>query len=58
MNYNEIGAKALQEEKTEEAIQAFMQAIESNPEDPSGYINLGNIFAARRTIFPTSDRFR
>ena len=46
MNYNEIGAKALQEEKTEEAIQAFMQAIESNPEDPSGYINLGNIFAA------------
>lgn len=46
MNYNELGAKALQEQRTEEAIEAFMKAIEKNPKDPSGYINLGNIFAA------------
>lgn len=50
MNDNEKGIQALQEERFEEAIQSFMQAIEKQPENPVGYINLGNVFAAVNDI--------
>ncbi|WP_262173429.1 tetratricopeptide repeat protein [Saccharococcus sp. Marseille-Q5394] len=46
MEYNEIGIKALQEGEYEKAIEAFMKAAEEEPENPVGYINLGNVFAS------------
>lgn len=46
MNYNEVGIQAIQQEEHERAIEAFMKAIETNPDDPVGYINIGNVFAA------------
>ncbi|MCZ2259404.1 tetratricopeptide repeat protein [Sporosarcina sp. G11-34] len=46
MEYNEIGIKALQEGAYEKAVEAFMQAIEKEPKDAVGYINLGNVFAS------------
>ena len=33
MNYNEEGIKALQEERYEDAVKAFTEAIEQNPDD-------------------------
>ncbi len=50
MNYNEQGIRALQEERHEEAIEAFMKAIETSPEDAVAYINIGNVFAAVNDI--------
>ncbi|MBT2582382.1 tetratricopeptide repeat protein [Planococcus sp. ISL-109] len=46
MNYNEIGIKALQEGRAEDAIQAFTQAIEQHPEDALGYINFGHVLTS------------
>lgn len=50
MNYNEEGIKALQEERYEDAVKAFTEAIEQNPDDPVGYINFGNVLAAMNEI--------
>ena len=50
MNYNEEGIKALQEKRYEDAVKAFTEAIEQNPEDPIGYINFGNVLAAMNDI--------
>lgn len=46
MDLNEKGIYALQNGKAEEAVEAFVQAIEQSPEEPVGYINLGNVFAS------------
>ncbi|WP_010303514.1 tetratricopeptide repeat protein [Kurthia senegalensis] len=46
MNYNEEGIKAMQEERFEDAVKAFTQAIEENPTETVGYINFGNLLAA------------
>lgn len=46
MKYNEVGIKALQDGAYEKAVEAFMQAIEEEPNDAIGYINLGNVFAS------------
>lgn len=49
-NYNEEGIKALQEKRYEDAVKAFTEAIEKNPDDPIGYINFGNVLAAMNEI--------
>ena len=46
MDYNETGISALQEGKYEAAVEAFLKAIEEEPNDAVGYINLGNVFAS------------
>lgn len=46
IDYNELGIKAFQEKRYEDAAQAFTQAIEENSEDSVGYINFGNLLAA------------
>lgn len=50
MNYNEQGIKALQEKRYEDAVKAFTEAIEENPNDPVGYVNFGNVLAAMNDI--------
>ncbi|KXH87358.1 lipopolysaccharide assembly protein LapB [Sporosarcina sp. HYO08] len=46
MNYTEKGITALQEGNYEKAVEAFVKAVEEDPENAVGYINLGNIFAS------------
>lgn len=46
MDLNEIGIQALQNGKYEEAVEAFVKAIDEAPEEAVGYINLGNVFAS------------
>ena len=46
MDYNETGIAALQEGKYEKAVEAFVKAVEEEPEHAVGYINLGNVFAS------------
>ncbi|MFS0575307.1 tetratricopeptide repeat protein [Sporosarcina sp. 179-K 3D1 HS] len=46
MKYNEIGIAALQDGELEKAVESFMKAVEERPDDPVGYINLGNVFAS------------
>lgn len=46
MDYNEIGVKALADGKAEQAVEAFVKAVEEEPENAVGYINLGNVFAS------------
>lgn len=46
MKYNELGIAALQDGELEKAVESFMKAVEEKPEDPVGYINLGNVFAS------------
>lgn len=46
MDFNEQGIEALQNKEYEQAIAAFLQAIEENPDDAVGYINVGNVFAS------------
>ena len=55
-NSNEIGIKAFQEKRYEEAAQAFTQAIESQPNDAIGYVNFGTLLAAMGDI-ERSERF-
>ncbi len=45
VDYNEVGIKAFQEKRYDEAAQAFNDAIEQNSNDPVGYINFGNLLA-------------
>lgn len=46
LNYNEMGIQAMQEERFEDAVKAFTEAIEQSPEDTVGYINFGNLLGA------------
>lgn len=46
MDYNEKGIIALQNGQYEKAIEAFLKAIDENPEEAVGYINVGNVFAS------------
>ncbi len=46
MNYNETGIAALQEGKYEKAVESFVKAIEEEPKNAVGYINMGNVFAS------------
>ena len=46
MDYNEIGIKAFQEKRYEDAAQAFNDAIEQNPNEAVGYINFGTLLSA------------
>lgn len=50
MDFNELGIKAFQEKRYEDAVKAFNDAIEQNPDDPIGYINFGNLLAAMNEI--------
>ena len=45
MDFNEIGIKAFQEKRYEDAAKAFTGAIENNPNEAIGYINFGNLLA-------------
>ncbi|MBK3493376.1 tetratricopeptide repeat protein [Viridibacillus sp. YIM B01967] len=46
MDFNEQGIKAIQEKRYEDAVQAFTQAIEEEPNNTVGYINFGNLLAS------------
>ena len=46
MEYNEIGIAALQEGEYEKAVESFVKAVEEDPDNAVGYINLGNVFAS------------
>jgi len=46
MDTNERGIKALQDGNYEIAVEAFMKSVEDEPDNPIGYINLGNVFAS------------
>ena len=46
MDYNEMGIKAFQEKRYEDAAQAFNDAIEQNPNEAVGYINFGTLLSA------------
>lgn len=46
MDLNEIGIKAIQEKRYEDAAKAFTEAIEENPNETIGYINFGNLLAS------------
>lgn len=50
MDYNEIGIKAFQEKRYEDAAKAFNDAIENNPNDAIGYVNFGNLLAVMNDI--------
>ena len=50
MKYNEIGIAALQDGEYEKAVEAFFKAVEKEPENAVGYINLGNVFASLNDI--------
>lgn len=50
MDYNEIGIKAFQEKRYEDAAKAFTEAIENNPDEAIGYVNFGNLLAAMNDI--------
>lgn len=46
MDHNTEGIKAIRNEDYEEAVKAFTEAIDANPDDPIGYINFGNLLAS------------
>ncbi|QOV12792.1 tetratricopeptide repeat protein [Viridibacillus arvi] len=46
MDFNEQGIKAIQEKRYEDAVKAFTQAIEAEPNNTVGYINFGNLLAS------------
>ncbi|HWL27052.1 MAG TPA: tetratricopeptide repeat protein [Ureibacillus sp.] len=50
MDYNEIGIKAFQEKRYEDAAKAFTEAVENNPNDAIGYVNFGNLLAAMNDV--------
>ncbi len=43
MNYNERGIAFMNEKNYEHAAKMFNEAIEENPQDPTGFINFGNL---------------
>lgn len=46
MSIHKDAIKEMQAGNYEKAIELFMKAVEENPEEPTGYINIGNIFAS------------
>lgn len=46
MDYNEQGIRALQNKQYEQAIESFLKAIDENPKEAVGYINIGNVFGS------------
>lgn len=46
MNYNEEGIQAIQQLEYERAAESFTKAVESDPSNPLGYINFGNLLAS------------
>lgn len=46
MSINKDAIKEMQEGNYEKAIELFMKAVEEDPNEPTGYINIGNIFAS------------
>lgn len=50
IDYNELGIKAFQEKRYEDAAQAFTDAIEVDPENAVGYVNFGNLLAAMNDL--------
>lgn len=46
VDFNEQGIKAIQEKRYEDAVKAFTQAIEEEPNNTVGYINFGNLLAS------------
>ncbi|KGR74989.1 tetratricopeptide repeat protein [Ureibacillus manganicus] len=50
MDFNEIGIRAFQEKRYEEAAKAFTEAIDNEPNNPIGYVNFGNLLAAMNDI--------
>lgn len=50
IDYNEQGILAFKEKRYEDAAQAFTQAIETDAENPVGYINFGNLLATLNDI--------
>lgn len=46
MDFNEQGIIALQNKEYEKAIESFLKAIEEQPDEAVGYINVGNVFAS------------
>jgi len=46
LDFNEQGIKAIQEKRYEDAVKAFTQAIEEEPNNTVGYINFGNLLAS------------
>ncbi|MCW1927039.1 tetratricopeptide repeat protein [Bhargavaea beijingensis] len=46
MDHNTEGIQAIRNEDYEEAVKAFTEAIDANPDDPIGYINFGNLLAS------------
>lgn len=50
MNYNEEGIQAVKEQEYERAAESFSKAIESDPSNPLGYINFGNLLASMNDI--------
>lgn len=56
MDFNEKGIEALQNKKYEQAIESFLKAIDENPNDAIGYINIGNVFASIGEV-EKSERF-
>lgn len=46
MSLQNEAIQEMQEGNYEKAVELFMQSIEENPEDATGYINIGNIFAS------------
>lgn len=46
MSIHNEAIEAMQQGNYEKAIELFMQAVKEHPEDATGYINIGNIFAS------------
>ncbi|MFC4411036.1 tetratricopeptide repeat protein [Chungangia koreensis] len=46
MNFNEEGIQSIKEQEFEKAAASFTKAIESDPSNPLGYINFGNLLAS------------
>lgn len=46
MGHNEQAIEALQAGNFEKAVEEFIKAAEESPDDPVGYVNVGNVFAS------------
>ncbi len=46
LNANELGIQAMQQGEFEQAAKHFNEAIEANPTDPTGFVNMGTLLQA------------
>ena len=46
LNANELGIQAMQQGEFEQAAKQFNAAIEANPTDPTGFVNMGTLLQA------------